>query len=55
MDSNTQHVVLDPFCYPAFEQKEDGTPASIDFDKEEFTRKVNEFYSGKYATVYLVS
>ena len=37
-------IVLDPFCYPAFEPKDENTPAAVEFDKEEFTVRVNEFY-----------
>ena len=47
---DTQKIVLDPFSFKAFEAKEDGTPASINFDKDEFTKRVNEFYIQNKAT-----
>ncbi|CAI2379730.1 unnamed protein product [Moneuplotes crassus] len=40
-------IVLDPFCFKQFEPKEDGTPAAIDFNKEELTEKVNSYYIEK--------
>ena len=36
--------MLDPFCYPAFKPKTDGSAAIIDYDMEKFTEKINEFY-----------
>ena len=39
--------MLDPFCFNQFEEKEDGTPAAIEFEKEEFTQIINQHYIEK--------
>lgn len=37
-------IVLDPFCYRQFESAAVAGSMFINFDKHEFTERVNEFY-----------